>query len=130
MNRKYLDDIGMVDRLDTGMDDDLRQERWQKQREIYGFDDRETWSLDCSFYCWLYERLKMYLEVATIIDLTHHKFEYEGETLTQEECIHRMLKGCEIYFKQEDSWNVSKEDWKMINDVAYIWALVLPTMWW
>ena len=129
MGRKYLDDIGMVDRLDTGMDDEPRQERWQKQREIYGFDDRETWSLDCAFYCWLYERLKMYLDV-NFVDLTYHKFEYEGDILTQAECIDRMLKGCELYFKHGDSWSVNEEDWKIISDVGKIWAIVLPAMWW
>lgn len=129
MSRKYLDDIGVIDRLDTGMEDDPRQERWQKQREIYGFDDRETWSLNFAFYCWLYERLKMYLEV-NFVDLEFHKFEYEGEELTQQECIDRMLKGCEMYFKHEDSWNISEEDWKTISDVTKIWAIVWPAMWW
>lgn len=129
MSRKYLDDIGVTERPDTWCIDDPRQERWKEQREIYGFDDRETWSLDFAFYCWLYERLKMYLEV-NFVDLTFHKFEYEGEELTQEECINCMLKGCELYFKHEDSWNISEEDWKIIGDVTKIWAIVWPAMWW
>ena len=130
MNRKYLDDIGVTERPDTWRIDDSRQERWQEQQEIYGFDDRETWSLDCAFYCWLYERLKMYLDV-NCVNLTFHKFEYEGEELTQEECINRMLKGCEVYFKHDgDTWFVSEEEWKVIDDVAKIWAIVLPAMWW
>lgn len=129
MSRNYLDDIGVTERPDTWCIDDPRQERWKEQREIYGFDDRETWSLDFAFYCWLYERLKMYLEV-NFVDLTFHKFEYEGEELTQEECINRMLKGCEMYFKHEDSWNISEEEWKIISDVTKIWAIVWPAMWW
>lgn len=129
MKRKYLDDIGMVERHDLWNDDDKRQEQWAEERSIYGFDERETWALDHSFYCWLYERLKMYVE-ASCVDLEYHKFEYEGEILTQQECIDRMIKGCETAFNQEDDWNISDEDWKVINDVGHIWALVLPAMWW
>lgn len=129
MNRQYLDDIGVTERPDTWCADDPRQERWKEQREIYGFDDREVWSLDYAFYLWLYERLKMYKEIA-FVDLAFHKFEYEGEELTQSECIDRMIKGCEVYFKIEDDWNIPEEDQKMIDDVARIWAIVLPAMWW
>ena len=130
MARKYLDDIGVTERPDTWCNDgDARQERWTEQREIYGFDDREVWSLDYAFYLWLYERLKMYKEIA-FVDLAFHKFEYEGEELTQSECIDRMIKGCEVYFKIEDDWNIPEEDQKMINDVTKIWAIVWPVMWW
>ena len=129
MSRKYLDDIG-VD-LWLGLEDDERQERWVKEQEEYGFDERETWSLDHAFYCWLYERLKMYVERASkIVQLDFHKFEYEGEELTQQECIDRMIYGCEVYFAQEDEWNISEEDRKIISDIAKIWAIVLPAMWW
>ena len=130
MNRKYLDDIGVTERHDLWCnDDDQRQECWKEQRELYGFDDRETWSLDYAFYLWLYERLKMFLDV-NCIDLEFYKFEYEGEELTQQECIDRMIKGCEVYFNINDDWNIPEEDQKMINDVAKIWAIVLPAMWW
>lgn len=129
MSRKYLDDIG-VD-LWSGLEDDKRQERWAKEQEEYGFDERETWALDHAFYCWLYERLKMYVERASkIVKLDFHKFEYEGEELTQQECIDRMMYGCEVYFAQEDEWDISEEDRKVISDIAKIWAIVLPAMWW
>lgn len=129
MNRKYLDEAGMTERHDSWNPEDNRQEQWAKEREEYGFDERETWALDSAFYCWLYERLKMYLDV-NCVNLTYHKFEYEGEELTQQECIDRMIHGCEIYFNQEDDWNISEEDQKAINDIAKIWAIVLPAMWW
>lgn len=129
MKRKYLDDIG-VD-LWTELEDDKRQARWAQEREEYGFDERDTWCMDYAFYCWLYERLKMYLERASkIVQLDFHKFEYEGEELTQQECIDRMIYGCEVYFAQEDEWNISEEDRKIISDIAKIWAIVLPAMWW
>ena len=129
MARKYLDDLGVTKDCYMFSTDDPRQPRFDKQKEEYGFDERETWALDLAFYYWLYERLKMYLDV-NIADLTFHKFEYEGETLTQEECINRMLKGCEIYFKDGEKWTLSEENQKAIDDVAKIWAIVLPAMWW
>lgn len=129
MARKYLDDIGVTNRPDLWNEEDKRQEKWTEERNTYGFDERETWALDFTFYCWLYERLKMYLDV-NITDLTFHKFEYEDETLTQEECINRMIKGCEIYFEEDGRWPISEENQKAMDDVAKIWAIVLPAMWW
>lgn len=129
MARKYLDDIGVTNRPDLWNEEDKRQEKWTEERNTYGFDERETWALDFTFYCWLYERLKMYLDV-NIIDLTFHKFEYEDETLTQEECINRMIKGCEVYFEEDGRWPISEENQKAMDDVAKIWAVVLPAMWW
>lgn len=130
MKRKYLDDIGVADRPDTWCPNDDRQPEWDKEQAEYGFDERETWSMEYTFYCWLYERLKMFLDV-NCIDLTFHKFEFEGETLTQQECIDRMLTGCATYFNCEDyRWDATEEEVKIIEDVAKIWALVLPAMWW
>lgn len=129
MKRKYLDDIGVDLCLWSELEDDKRQARWAQEREEYGFDERDTWCMNYAFYCWLYERLKMYLDV-NCVDLTFHKFEYEGEELTQQECIDRMLHGCEVYFQQDNDWTISEEDQKAISDVANIWAIVLPAMWW
>ncbi len=63
MKRKYLDDIGITNRPDEYTSTNGADTKWAQQREIYGFDVRETWNMDVSFYCWLYERLMMYLEV-------------------------------------------------------------------
>ena len=40
--RKYLDEINITDRPDTWNKDDERQESWAKEREDYGFDEREV----------------------------------------------------------------------------------------
>ena len=62
---KYLKDLGILeDNTPQGWNkDDSRQERWIKEREIYGFDEKETWSMDFTFKLWLYERLSMYNEM-------------------------------------------------------------------
>lgn len=108
---------------------DNRSISWYNERRKYGFDSRETWSLDYTFYVWLYEHLMMYKEKASgVVDLTYHKFEYKGETLTQIECINRMIEGCKLYI--QDSEPEDKEKQEKIKSVAEIWALVLPAMWW
>lgn len=127
--RKYLDDIGVKDRPDTWCEDgDERQERWKKQREMYGFDDRETWNLDFVFYLWLYERLKMFLDV-TVIDLDFHRFEYNGKEYTQRQMIDMMIERLEFCFSKEyNSFNAEHVDY--VLEIGKIWATVLPAMWW
>ena len=108
---------------------DARQKTWYNERRKYGFDSRETWNLNSVFYIWLYEHLMMYKEKASkIVDLEFYKFEYKGETLTQIECIDRMIEGCKLYI--QDSETEDKEVQEKIKSVAEIWALVLPAMWW
>ena len=110
---------------------DPRSKDWYQERRKYGFDSRETWSLNTVFYIWLYEHLMMYKEKASeIVDLTWHKFEYKGETLTQIECIDRMIEGCKVYIQNPYDFEVDKEKLEKVTEVAEIWAMVLPAMWW
>lgn len=108
---------------------DTRQKTWYNERRKYGFDSRETWNLNSVFYIWLYEHLMMYKEKASkIVDLEFYKFEYKGETLTQIECIDRMIEGCKLYIQNDESYD--KEIQEKIKSVVEIWAMVLPYMWW
>ena len=75
-----------------------------------------------------YNREKQKEKASEIVDLTWHKFEYKGETLTQIECIDRMIEGCKLYI--QDSEPEDKEKQEKIKSVAEIWAMVLPAMWW
>ncbi len=132
MNRKYLDDLGVPQdcRPDGWNEGDKRQAQWAKEREIYGFDERETWNLDYSFYLWLYERLKMYLEISPV-DLNFHTFKIGKEKLTQKECIERMIEGCAIRIKDNRYFGeLTEDEEKKIDDVLKIWAVVCPAMWW
>ena len=108
---------------------DTRQKTWYNERRKYGFDSRETWNLNSVFYIWLYEHLMMYKEKASkIVDLEYYKFEYKGETLTQIECIDRMIEGCKLYIQNDEPYD--KEIQEKIKSVVEIWAMVLPYMWW
>ena len=63
---KYEKELGLNERMffwetDQMLDDD-RQEHWKEQRELYGFDEREVWSLYFRIATFVYPRLKMYRE--------------------------------------------------------------------
>ena len=131
MGRKYLDDIGIDYSWVWKPEGSERDEVFEKEREIYGFDSRETWSLDHVFYMWLYERLKMYIEYAgEIVDLNYHKFDFKEKEYTQLELINMMIERLESYFKKEDLFVSSEEEYESVKEIGEIWALVLPAMWW
>ena len=130
MKRKYLDDINVSKELrpELWKYSSTKEQKLKEQREIYGFDERETYSLDTTFYLWLYERLMMFKEV-NCIDMEYHTFKYKGEVLTQRECIDKMIEGCKLFLSNA-SLNYTEEEQEKIDDVANIWALVLKYMWW
>ena len=109
---------------------DSRYEKWMKQRKIYGFDDSETWDLNSTFYLWLYEHLRMYIDVASdVVNLEFHKFEWHGHEYTQLEIINMILERIGFYFSEEyDDW--TEEHIVYINEIGELWAIVLPAMWW
>lgn len=126
--RKYLDDIGVKDRPDTWNEDDKRQEKWEKERETYGFDERETWDLDLTFHLWLYERLKMYVDVS-FVNLEYHKFKYNGEEYTKKQLIDMMLERLEFSFKEGYN-DLDEKQYAYVSEIEKIWAVVFPAMWW
>lgn len=126
MKRKYLDDLGITNRPDLWNQTDERQKNWTKEREEYGFDERDTWSMSLTFECWLYEHLMMYKESANI-NLDFHKFEYKGKTYTQGEMIDKMIELLETSLKSSNS---SLDEVDTIREIAQMWAVVLPAMWW
>lgn len=130
MARKYLNDIGVDDNFMKLDPSDGRWEIWEKEIKEYGFPSYETWCLDFHFYCWLYERLKMFLEV-NCIDLNYHKFNFEDKEYTQGELIDKMLYGCELAFLEAlKGKELTEDEKKAVNDVRWIWATAMPAMWW
>ena len=77
---KYLNDLGIPSTKNRifnarGYQGVMKEQKEQlkKQRKKYGFDERETWSLDYTLIGWLYSHLRMYLDRANA-DLTYHRF--------------------------------------------------------
>lgn len=54
-----------------------------------------------------------------------------SSTAVQNKHVNKMIYGCEVYFKDNyDNLSSPEEDIKAVDDIAKIWAIVLPAMWW
>lgn len=129
---KYLDDLGIrVEDYGTNFISDERNDFWSGQRYIYGFDERETWSLKDTFIEWIYTRVKMYKEFASnAINLEYHRFTFKGESYTQLQMIDMILEKCEAVLKSEYIERSNEENIQNQRDICDIWKEILPAMWW
>ena len=126
MAHKYIKEITKLEKTPYGWSENTgRDSKWREEREIYGFDERETWSLDITFYHWLYERLMMFKEV-NCIDLDFHKFNVNGVELTQGECIDLMINNCEKLIRS----NGIDDMFDLKNETLEIWKECIHYMWW
>ena len=128
---KYLEDIGIpIDEIGTNFRVDSDVEQWKKERELYGFDSRETWSLDKIFVEWLYSHLKMFVEACDeVISLDYYKFDFEEKEYTQRESIGYILQACKNYLIFEDL-EEEEQRVKDLQSAVRLFAEILPAMWW
>lgn len=126
---RYLEEIiGREEVVQNWLPGDEREERWQKQQAEYGFDDRETWSLDTTFFQWLYERLRMFKDIGgDVVDLNFNSFEIDGSKLRQLEIIDKMISNCEQIIKNDIP---DDETARLEQETARLWSIVVPAMWW
>lgn len=103
---------------------DRRKKQWKKERKKYGFDERETWSLNFTMIVLLYERLMMYNEV-NCINTDFYKITINDIERTQQEWMDELIRLCELYLKDDNyDWlDCSKEIWE-------IWSVLSACMWW
>lgn len=129
MISKYLKDIGIKeeDLPWNWCPNDDREKEWKKQREKYGFDSRDTWSLDYTIIALIYPRLKMYKEINGLESFC--KFNYKGKEFTEEECIDIVLEGFKIRLLKEPQFMTEKE-WIKYEDARMLFAMVMPALWW
>ena len=128
---KYLEENGVkreeiIQNLCEENGPDKRSPKWEEERQLYGFDERETWAMDSAFIQWLLERLLMFKDV-NIIDLTYHKDMFKGKEITQGEAIDLMIEACKAWIREDDSNKPSSESWKTVTELWSIWG---PVMWW
>ena len=92
MSHKYLDDLLPKGKspYDFYYYDEIRNKKWESERQEFSFDEREMWLLDFTFFCWLYERLRKYKEV-THTDLTSKIIKVNNEEKNLEEWINLMI---------------------------------------
>lgn len=79
MAHKYLNELGLKSTecciFNSEDIEDDRIEQFREERSKYGFDSRETWSLDFTLVSWIYSHLKMFQDIGgKVVDLTFHTF--------------------------------------------------------
>ena len=92
MSHKYLENI--LPKGKTPYDfyyyDEIRNQKWESERQEFSFDEREMWLLDFTFFCWLYEHLRKYREVSPV-DLTSKIIKVNNEEKNLEEWVNLMI---------------------------------------
>lgn len=132
MKHRYLIDNKIPHGLFNPKKGDRRIPKWEEERETYGFDERETWNLGDNFLAWLYERIKMYIDVCDC-DLNYHTFKYGDKEYTQKEILDKICEDIEFYYGAQYSVDPGKwEDMTVpyLKEIGALWGIVLPTMWW
>lgn len=127
--RKYL--YGLADDYISIRDIDIEKpsvrKRLEKQRKRYGFDERETWNLDYHILELLYERLRMYKDVASdIIDMTYRTYEYKGKEYNQEQILNRLINLSETVLSDDHGFEILPEE----NEFWELWAKFHNLFWW
>lgn len=85
------------------------------EEDYHDFDERDTFNMDYTLAAWLYECLRYFQErVSKIINLDFHKFYIDNETLTQSQCIERMIEDCKTILLMEEFTDEEYDE--MLND--------------
>ena len=96
-------------------------------------DVRDTWNMDHVIVLWMYERLRFFQEEASkTVNFDFHKFEIDGEELTQMQCIDRMVKDCKTLILSD--YVLSSDEREKAeaakDDLFKVWSAVHFAMWW
>lgn len=94
--------------------------------DYHKFDGRDCISMDYTIVAYIYEGLHVLLEAP--IDWTFHKFNINGETLTNEECIRRMIHDCKLILTLDDLDNFEEMD-AAKNDLFTVMKECFWTLW-
>lgn len=130
MNHKYLHEIFPDKKLPFPYGEE----------DYPDFDERDTYCMDYTLVAWLYERLRYFRDDNTCVDLSYHRFDIDGETLTQIQCIDRMIEDCKVILLYDrgsgfDSCQEENEYFKSVvtpakNDLFKVLSKVFWAMWW
>lgn len=123
----------------------LRCRKYQRIEMRDGFNPAETWDLERSFYQWLYEGLRSYMDYASdVIDLDADKewysLKYKGKWYTQRQLTELLLEKLEFVLRcEEEDWPIitSPEELsefmksrKVGNEIHDMWKVLAPQASW
>ena len=104
LKKFYGEDDSTSTMFNTRKKAETRQEEFNKQRKKYGFDERETWSLDFTSVQWIYAHLKRFKKW-TDCELYHTPFNnYIVDVIKKDK------DGNYIYHSEEEILRTKKED--------------------
>ena len=154
INHKYLNEIDITpvqrfykdnSRFSKKIKDWLRCRKYQKIQMRDGFNPAETWDLEQSFYQWLYEGLRSYMDYASkVIDLDLDaewlSLEYMGKSYTQRQLTELLLEKLEFVLRSDkdqqyvlsaqelsDEYGKRKKTRREIHDM---WKILAPHAGW
>ena len=154
INHKYLNEIDVTpvqyfykdnSHFSRKIRDWLKCRKYQKIQMKDGFNPTETWDLERSFYQWLYEGLRSYMDYATdVIDLDVDKewysLKYKGKWYTQRKFTEILLEKLEFVLRCEEDWPfipTSQESLsefmkyrKAGNEIHDMWKVLAPQASW
>ena len=123
----------------------LRCRKYQRIEMRDGFNPAETWDLEQSFYQWLYEGLRSYMDYASdVIDLDSDKecysLKYKDKWYTQRQFTELLLEKLEfVLHSEEEDWPIitSPEELgefmksrKVGNEIHDMWKVLAPQASW
>lgn len=127
INRKHLKEIGCKEENwpETGYTNyktdeeclkDKRLKKCLKYENKTGVNPIDTWNLDRVALMWLYERLIEFKEHVTgFINLTYHKFKFEGKEYTQLELIDMMIELGEYLIAEPEHLSKNSKAYKKVT---------------
>ena len=154
INHKYLKEIDIIPIQQSYREEScfpkrlknwLKCRRYQKIQIKDGFNPAETWDLEQSFYQWLYEGLRSYMDYATdVIDLDIDKewysLKYKGKWYTQRQLTEILLEKLEFVLRVDKNWrdiptsqaiqDEFKKRREVGNEIHDMWKVLAPQASW
>ena len=154
INHKYLKEINIIPIQQSYREEScfpkrlknwLKCRRYQKIQIKDGFNPTETWDLEQSFYQWLYEGLRSYMDYATdVIDLDVDKewysLKYKNKWYTQRQLTEILLEKLEFVLRVDKNWrdiptsqavqDEFKKRREVGNEIHDMWKVLAPQASW
>jgi hypothetical protein len=100
---------------------DKREKKFIKQRKKRGFDDSETWALDCTMANFILPRLVKYLEVADEVIVIDDK---------RRKDIHKVIRAMRLVLKEDGGQCWTKKEIKQLRKGLKIFGEIFLTLGW
>lgn len=130
MTHKYLYELETYEDFIEDREYQESEDQWVEDRAVYGFPSYETYDLEDSFYLWLYEHIRMFMDKAEKeINFGYHRYDFKGKTYTQGEMMKGILDRIKLAFSRAYDPYDPKE-YTYVHEIPQMWALILPAIWW